>query len=101
MGIFTASSVNPYANYTTIGNLNLKGSGTYLQNTGTIQFANSNNITFGLTNNQMTASYSQGNNTVVTTTPYIVLATDGYIIVNSAVATAAGAVSTVLRGWLE
>jgi hypothetical protein len=29
----------------------LKGSGTYTQNTGTIQFANSNNVTFGLSDN--------------------------------------------------
>lgn len=36
----------------------LKGSGTYTQNTGTIEFANSNGITFGLSNNgTMTASH--------------------------------------------
>ena len=35
----------------------LQGSGTYTQNSGTIAFANSNNITFGLTANQMTASF--------------------------------------------
>jgi hypothetical protein len=35
-----------------------QGSGTYSQNTGTIQFAASNGITFGLTNNQMTASHN-------------------------------------------
>lgn len=35
----------------------LQGSGTYTQNTGTIQFANSNGVTFGLSNNGvMTAS---------------------------------------------
>lgn len=37
----------------------LQGSGTYTQNSGTIQFVNSNDITFGLTNGQMTASFSQ------------------------------------------
>ena len=36
----------------------LKGSGTYSQNSGTIEFANSNSMTFGLTDNQMTASFS-------------------------------------------
>lgn len=36
-----------------------KGSGTYTQNTGTIEFANSNGITFGLSNNgTMTASHN-------------------------------------------
>jgi hypothetical protein len=34
----------------------LQGSGTYTQNSGTIQFANSNGVTFGLSTNQMTAS---------------------------------------------
>lgn len=42
------------------GGAALQGSGTYTQNSGTIQFANSNNITFGLTNNQMTASVPAG-----------------------------------------
>lgn len=36
----------------------LQGSGSYTQNSGTIQFANSNSMTFGLTENQMTASFS-------------------------------------------
>lgn len=41
------------------GGAALQGSGTYTQNTGTIQFANSNGITFGLSNNGvMTASYN-------------------------------------------
>jgi hypothetical protein len=40
------------------GGAALQGSGTYTQNTGTIQFANSNGITFGLTDNQMTASHN-------------------------------------------
>jgi len=40
------------------GGAALQGSGTYTQNSGTIQFANSNGITFGLTNNQMTASHN-------------------------------------------
>jgi hypothetical protein len=40
------------------GGAALKGSGTYSQNTGTIEFANSNGITFGLTANSMTASVS-------------------------------------------
>ena len=40
------------------GGAALQGSGTYTQNSGTIQFANSNNFTFGLTANQMTASFS-------------------------------------------
>lgn len=38
------------------GGVALQGSGTYTQSTGTVQFANSNGITFGLTSNQMTAS---------------------------------------------
>ena len=38
------------------GGAALQGSGTYTQNTGTIQFANSNGVTFGLSTNQMTAS---------------------------------------------
>lgn len=41
------------------GGAALQGSDTYTQNTGTIQFANSNNITFGLSTNVMTASFSQ------------------------------------------
>jgi len=45
---------------TAVGGAALQGSGTYTQNSGTIRFANSNGITFGLTNNQMTASV--GNN---------------------------------------
>lgn len=41
------------------GGAALKGSGTYTQNTGTIEFANSNGITFGLSNNgTMTASHN-------------------------------------------
>lgn len=40
------------------GGFAAQGSGTYTQNTGTIQFAASNGITFGLTNNQMTASHN-------------------------------------------
>jgi hypothetical protein len=40
------------------GGAALQGSGTYTQNTGTIQFANSNGITFGLIDNQMTASHN-------------------------------------------
>ena len=43
------------------GGAALQGSGTYTQNSGTIQFANSNNFTFGLTANQMTASFSDSN----------------------------------------
>jgi hypothetical protein len=43
------------------GGAALKGSGTYTQNSGTIEFANSNSITFGLTANQMTASVARGN----------------------------------------
>ncbi|OGM08818.1 hypothetical protein A2Z67_02315 [Candidatus Woesebacteria bacterium RBG_13_36_22] len=38
----------------------LKGSGTYTQNSGTIEFSNSNSVTFGLTNNVMTASVGRG-----------------------------------------
>lgn len=38
------------------GGAAIQGSGTYSQNTGTIQFANSNGVTFGLTNGVMTAS---------------------------------------------
>ena len=42
------------------GGAALQGSGTYTQNTGTVQFANSNGITFGLSNNGvMSASFSQ------------------------------------------
>jgi len=40
------------------GGVALQGSGTYSQNTGTVQFANSNGISFGLSNNSMTASYT-------------------------------------------
>lgn len=41
------------------GGAALKGSGTYTQNTGTVEFANSNGITFGLSNNgTMTASHN-------------------------------------------
>lgn len=37
----------------------IKGSGTYTQNTGTVEFANSNGLTFGLSNNgKMTASHN-------------------------------------------
>ena len=35
----------------------IQGSGTLVQSIGTVQFANSNSITFGLTNNQMTGSF--------------------------------------------
>jgi hypothetical protein len=38
------------------GGAALQGSGTFSQNTGTVQFANSNGVTFGLTNGSMTAS---------------------------------------------
>jgi hypothetical protein len=38
------------------GGAALKGSGTYTQNSGTIEFANGNNVSFGLVSNQMTAS---------------------------------------------
>ena len=42
------------------GGAALKGSGTYSQNTGTVEFANSNGVTFGLSNNgTMTASFAQ------------------------------------------
>lgn len=40
------------------GGFAAQGSGAYTQNTGTIQFANSNGITFGLSTNQMTASHN-------------------------------------------
>ena len=41
------------------GGAALKGSGTYTQSTGTVEFANSNGITFGLSNNgTMTASHN-------------------------------------------
>ena len=39
------------------GGAALQGSGAYSQNTGTVSFVNSNNITFGLSTNQMTASF--------------------------------------------
>ena len=43
------------------GGAALQGSGTYTQNTGTVQFANSNGVTFGLSNNGvMTASAAGG-----------------------------------------
>jgi hypothetical protein len=43
------------------GGVAIQGSGTYSQSTGTIQFANSNGITFGLSNNGvMTASAAAG-----------------------------------------
>ena len=56
---YLGASVNTISG-TAVGGAALRGSGTYTQNSGTIQFANSNGITFGLTNNQMTASI--GNN---------------------------------------
>jgi hypothetical protein len=40
------------------GGFAAQGSGVYTQNTGTIQWANSNGITFGLSTNQMTASHN-------------------------------------------
>jgi len=41
------------------GGAAIKGSGVYSQNTGTVEFANSNGITFGLSNNgTLTASYN-------------------------------------------
>lgn len=54
---YLGASVNTISG-TAAGGAALRGSGTYTQNSGTIQFANSNGITFGLTNNQMTASVS-------------------------------------------
>lgn len=56
---YLGASVNTVGG-TAVGGAALQGSGTYTQNSGTIRFANSNGITFGLTNNQMTASV--GNN---------------------------------------
>lgn len=48
-------SVNPGGG----GGAAIKGSGTYSQSTGTVEFANSNGITFGLSNNgTMTASHN-------------------------------------------
>jgi uncharacterized protein YceH (UPF0502 family) len=45
------------------GGAAIQGSGTYTQNTGTVQFQNSNNITFGLvTPGVMTASFSDAQN---------------------------------------
>jgi hypothetical protein len=41
------------------GGFAAKGYGTYTQNTGTIEWQNSNSFTFGLTDNAMTASFSQ------------------------------------------
>jgi hypothetical protein len=38
----------------------LQGSGTYTQNTGTVQFSNANNVSFGLTAGTMTASIPVG-----------------------------------------
>lgn len=38
------------------GGAAIQGSGTYTQNTGTVQFSNANGVTFGLTNGVMTAS---------------------------------------------
>ena len=42
------------------GGVALQGSGTYTQNTGTIQFSNSNGVTFGLSAGTMTASIAPG-----------------------------------------
>ena len=55
---YSGNSTYLGASVNTVGGAALRGSGTYTQNSGTIQFANSNGITFGLTNNQMTASVS-------------------------------------------
>lgn len=44
------------------GGFAAQGSGTYTQNTGTIAWANSNGVTFGLSTNQMTASVNSTSN---------------------------------------
>jgi hypothetical protein len=63
------------------GGAALQGSGTYTQNTGTIQFANSNGVTFGLSTNQMTASvktdYAATGFTSTTTAGTAIFATQG------------------------
>jgi hypothetical protein len=63
------------------GGAALQGSGTYTQNTGTIQFANSNGVTFGLSTNQMTASvrtdYAATGFTSTTTAGTAIVATQG------------------------
>jgi len=41
------------------GGVAIRGSGTYIQSTGTVQFSNSNGLIFGLSNGTMTASMSQ------------------------------------------
>ena len=61
------------------GGAALQGSGTYTQNSGTIQFANSNNFTFGLTDNQMTASFSQSTHNH----PYLNIAESTYYQTNN------------------
>jgi hypothetical protein len=43
------------------GGAAIQGSGTYSQNSGTISFANSNGVTFGMSANQMTGSVIHGN----------------------------------------
>ena len=52
-------SINPGGGTAPAGALGIQGSGTYVQDIGTVQFANSNDVTFGLTENVMTASFSQ------------------------------------------
>jgi len=54
------SNVSSYISTITGGGVAVQGSGTYSQSTGTVHFANSNGLTFGLSNNGiMTGSYSQ------------------------------------------
>ena len=59
--VYTSNISSYISSYVTsiVGGAALQGSGAYTQNTGTIQFANSNGLSFGLTNGIMTGSYSQ------------------------------------------
>lgn len=90
------------------GGFAAQGSGAYTQNTGTIQFANSNGITFGLSTNQMTASHnglttaaasnhSHGNPTLNLTnlSGTTASASNGFTLSLSAAAPGGGAAATV------
>jgi hypothetical protein len=90
------------------GGFAAQGSGAYTQNTGTIQFANSNGITFGLSTNQMTASHnglttaaqsnhSHGNPTLALTnlTGTTASSSNGFTLSLSAAAPGGGAGATL------
>lgn len=70
--VYTSNISSYISSYVTsiVGGAALQGSGAYTQNTGTIQFANSNGLSFGLTNGYTWVSSTNG----VSTTMYLSLA---------------------------